>query len=179
MDKKNDRWRRKNIKQKMKETPFDRAEKARKEYLSKSDKSNVVETPLDKAMEEYLSSSLSKTKRELYYIDWDPERKLERAYFSSFSSQNFYSFALSSIPNRDIISFKSKCPVKFKDYLAGEGEFSMRYKNWRNETDIRRVKPISLWFGSTEFHKEEQWFLKAIDLDRSVERDFAIKDAEL
>jgi len=50
------------------------------------------------------------------------------------------------------------------------------YKNWRNETGIRTVIPKEIWFGSTEFHKKEQWFLKAIDIDKSEERDFAVKD---
>ena len=31
-------------------------------------------------------------------------------------------------------------------------------------------------FSSTEWHKEEQWLLKALDLDKNEDRDFAIKD---
>jgi len=50
------------------------------------------------------------------------------------------------------------------------------YKNWKNETGIRVVIPNNLWYGSTEFHKEEQWFLKAFDVEKSADRDFAVKD---
>lgn len=50
------------------------------------------------------------------------------------------------------------------------------YKNWRNETAERKIEPIKIWFGSTEWHKEEQWIMTAIDLDRNVEREFALKD---
>ncbi len=36
--------------------------------------------------------------------------------------------------------------------------------------------PIGLWYGKTEFHPEEQYFLKAMDVDKKEERDFAVKD---
>lgn len=52
------------------------------------------------------------------------------------------------------------------------------YKNWKGKVTIREVDPVMLWFGKTEYHnsKEEQWFLKAIDVDKEAERDFALKD---
>lgn len=50
------------------------------------------------------------------------------------------------------------------------------YKNWKNEMTTRMVIPIEIWYGSTEFHTEEQWFLKSMDVDKSEERDFAIRD---
>lgn len=53
---------------------------------------------------------------------------------------------------------------------------SFSYKNWREEIKVYEVKPIKIWYGSTEFHKDEQFFLKAMDVTRNVERDFAIND---
>jgi predicted DNA-binding transcriptional regulator YafY len=50
------------------------------------------------------------------------------------------------------------------------------YKNWKNETAERHIEPIEIWFGSTEWHKEDQWLLKALDLEKRQERDFALKD---
>lgn len=50
------------------------------------------------------------------------------------------------------------------------------YTNYRDETAERVIEPISIWFGSTEWHKEEQWLLKAIDIEKNAERDFALKD---
>lgn len=50
------------------------------------------------------------------------------------------------------------------------------YTNWRGETAIRTIKPLEIWFGSTQWHKEEQWLLKAIDLGKNAERDFALKE---
>ena len=50
------------------------------------------------------------------------------------------------------------------------------YKNWKGETNIRNVIPYKLWFGSTEFHPENQWLLRAYDIEKCVERNFALKD---
>ena len=51
------------------------------------------------------------------------------------------------------------------------------YTNWRGETAERRVDPaVRLWFGSSEWHPEEQWFLQAFDMDKREERDFALRD---
>ena len=51
-----------------------------------------------------------------------------------------------------------------------------RYKNWQGLIATRRVLPIKIWYGSTKWHPEEDWLLKAIDLDKDAERDFKIKD---
>lgn len=52
------------------------------------------------------------------------------------------------------------------------------YKNWKGETREREVTPIKIWFGKTEFHPEEQWFLKAKDTKKNEDRDFAFKDIQ-
>lgn len=50
------------------------------------------------------------------------------------------------------------------------------YINWEGKRTIRKVKPIKVWYGKTEWHPEEQWFLKAKDIEKNAERDFALKD---
>lgn len=50
------------------------------------------------------------------------------------------------------------------------------YINWEGKQAVRTVKPIEIWYGKTEWHPEEGWFLRAIDLDKKAERNFAIKD---
>lgn len=50
------------------------------------------------------------------------------------------------------------------------------YSNWKGERALRRVLPSLLWFGTTEYHPEQQWLLKAFDLDKQANRDFAMKD---
>jgi predicted DNA-binding transcriptional regulator YafY len=50
------------------------------------------------------------------------------------------------------------------------------YRNHRGETAERRVIPMSVEFCATEWHPEPQWILGALDLDRGVTRQFAMRD---
>lgn len=50
------------------------------------------------------------------------------------------------------------------------------YTNWRGETALRTILPQDIYFGSTQWHSEEQWLLKATDLEKNAERIFAVKD---
>lgn len=50
------------------------------------------------------------------------------------------------------------------------------YTNWRGETAKRTIQPIAVWFGSTEWHPEPQWFLRAADHGKVAARDFALSD---
>lgn len=52
---------------------------------------------------------------------------------------------------------------------------SVTYTNWRGETSHRDIIPQEIWFGHTEYHKEPQWLLKAIDVeDHDKVKDFAM-----
>lgn len=53
---------------------------------------------------------------------------------------------------------------------------TIRYKNWQGDVGIRHIMPIEIWYGQTEFHQTDQWLLKALDLDKNAQRDFAIND---
>lgn len=51
------------------------------------------------------------------------------------------------------------------------------YTNWRGEYAVRKVIPLKVWYGGTEWHPEPQWLLKALDAEKgNAERDFAIQD---
>lgn len=50
------------------------------------------------------------------------------------------------------------------------------YANHRGKYAVRTVEPLKVWFGSTEWHPEPQWFLQAIDIEKNAARDFALKD---
>jgi len=52
----------------------------------------------------------------------------------------------------------------------------IEYTNWKGKTSKRRIIPIGISFESTEWHPEPQWLLKAHDLDKQAERDFAMRD---
>ena len=50
------------------------------------------------------------------------------------------------------------------------------YTNYRGETALRTIVPKRLWFGSTEWHRDEGWLLDAFDVEKGAERSFAMKD---
>ena len=52
------------------------------------------------------------------------------------------------------------------------------YTNYRGERGFRVIIPIRLWYGTSSFHIEDgdQWFIRAFDVEKQAERDFAWKD---
>lgn len=55
-----------------------------------------------------------------------------------------------------------------------EPVLTITYTNWRGETAPRRIKPIKFFFGETSWHPQPQWLLHALDVDRNLERHFAV-----
>ncbi len=55
-------------------------------------------------------------------------------------------------------------------------ESNVGYTNHRGEKSRRRIRPTSLWYGTTEWHPTPQWLLEAHDLDKDEHRTFALKD---
>jgi hypothetical protein len=50
------------------------------------------------------------------------------------------------------------------------------YTNYRGEWSMRRIQPVRLWVGSTDWHPEPGLLLEALDLDKNETRHFAVKD---
>lgn len=50
------------------------------------------------------------------------------------------------------------------------------YTNYKGETAIRSIEPIEIFFGSNQWHKDEQWLLRAYDIEKYAERTFSLKD---
>jgi predicted DNA-binding transcriptional regulator YafY len=50
----------------------------------------------------------------------------------------------------------------------------IEYTNYRGDTSVRRILPLRLWFGSTEWHPSPQWHLDASDLDKDATRSFVL-----
>lgn len=48
------------------------------------------------------------------------------------------------------------------------------YTNYRGETTIRHAVPLEWFWGHTEFYPEDQWLVRAYDLDKQAERTFAV-----
>lgn len=55
-------------------------------------------------------------------------------------------------------------------------EIKILYTNWRGETSVRNIVPKEIIFSNNEWHKEEQWLLIALDIDKNADRTFACKD---
>jgi predicted DNA-binding transcriptional regulator YafY len=55
-------------------------------------------------------------------------------------------------------------------------ETTILYRNYKGETRLRKITPIEVWFGSTEWHPIPQWMLKATDTEKNEIRDFAMAD---
>lgn len=53
---------------------------------------------------------------------------------------------------------------------------SVLYKNYRGEEGVRKIIPVQIYFGSTEFHPTDQWLLKVWDCDKNDYRVYAFKD---
>ena len=62
------------------------------------------------------------------------------------------------------------------DNLLEDVSICVVYKNYRGETASRKIIPLRLYFGKTEYHPEKQWLLHLWDLDRRDYRTYALKD---
>ncbi|WWT49336.1 hypothetical protein [Escherichia phage vB_EcoM-LTH01] len=51
------------------------------------------------------------------------------------------------------------------------------YRNWKGDCGYRTVTgtPV-MWYGESPYHRGEQWFMKAYDVDKQDIRDFAVAD---
>jgi predicted DNA-binding transcriptional regulator YafY len=57
-----------------------------------------------------------------------------------------------------------------------KNKISFDYVNWKGERAERKAFAINLLFDSTKWHKEKQFLLLALDLDKQQPRLFALKD---
>ncbi|MBY0559901.1 hypothetical protein [Hyphomicrobium sp.] len=58
-----------------------------------------------------------------------------------------------------------------------ERAVAIDYTNWRGERAWRTIVPqAAIYWGSTEWHPEKQWLLRALDVAKGEERDFAMKN---
>ena len=53
-----------------------------------------------------------------------------------------------------------------------------RYLSHRHEAGTRTATPVSIYFGSTEWHPRPQWLMVAWDHDKEAVREFALVDCD-
>lgn len=55
-------------------------------------------------------------------------------------------------------------------------QLKIDYTNYKGLRSTRTILPLNLWYGRSEYHHEEGWFIRAIDLGRDALRDFYLPD---
>ena len=50
----------------------------------------------------------------------------------------------------------------------------VKYKNWQGEVGVRTIIPEKVWYGNTDYHKEDQWLMDVWDVDKDAERTYAM-----
>lgn len=59
---------------------------------------------------------------------------------------------------------------------GAEDVVTVKYRNHRGEESYRKVRPLRIRFGATEWHPERQWLLEVYDYGRNDRRTFAMRD---
>ena len=65
------------------------------------------------------------------------------------------------------------CDPKFRPKMD-EQAVAMLYTNYRGVREQRVVLPLSIFFGTSEYHSEPQWLMQAYDFNREALRSFAM-----
>ena len=50
------------------------------------------------------------------------------------------------------------------------------YTNYKGVTATRHIVPVVILFGHNEWHTQDQWLMRALDIEKNAERTFALKD---
>ena len=84
----------------------------------------------------------------------------------------------------DIKEFITNLNVTIMNEITYEREYrpdlyksiKVKYKNWQGKVGVRTIIPEKLWYGSTNYHKEDQWLLDVWDCDKEELRTYAMQD---
>lgn len=63
---------------------------------------------------------------------------------------------------------------EFYTYEYVHKRIAIDYTNWEEKRSTRIILPLSIYWGSTEWHKEFQWLLYAFDYSKDDLRHFAL-----
>ena len=70
-----------------------------------------------------------------------------------------------------LLNHKDSCP-----HYNPSKSIKVKYKNWKSEISIRTIIPVSIYYGYTDFHKENQWLMDVFDVDKDALRTYAMMD---
>jgi predicted DNA-binding transcriptional regulator YafY len=60
--------------------------------------------------------------------------------------------------------------------MVDRKEVNIDYTDYKGVRSLRRILPVRLDYGKNQWHKENQYMIVALDLDRDEIRTFSIKD---
>lgn len=70
-------------------------------------------------------------------------------------------------------------PIPAIDAIAdGKAKVKVRYTNYKGDTKVREIVPLSVSFKSTMHHPEPQWILECWDCDKDAYRSYTLKDCD-
>lgn len=63
-----------------------------------------------------------------------------------------------------------------EENLASKLCITVHYTNYRGESGIRRIIPLAIRWGTSEWHKNEQWLMEVFDVVKVQNRTFALAE---
>jgi predicted DNA-binding transcriptional regulator YafY len=59
-------------------------------------------------------------------------------------------------------------------FFADAHVITFDYTNHKGQSARRRIRPLRVWYGTSDYHLGEHWYLRAHDLDKQADRDFQL-----
>jgi len=70
-----------------------------------------------------------------------------------------------------LLNHKDSCP-----HYIPTTSIKVKYKNWKGEIGIRTIIPQTIYYGSTNYHTQNQWLMDVFDVDKDALRTYAMMD---
>lgn len=70
----------------------------------------------------------------------------------------------------------NRCPITETGKPDVGPPVTVEYRNYRGEVATRRVSPVGIWYGNTDWHPELGWLLHCYDWGKEDWRDYSLTD---
>jgi len=101
---------------------------------------------------------------EIVYTDWQYGLDIDNNHFSWTSEM------------LELIEPKAETKPERMQTLPVGIPIKVKYKNYQGITSIRTIIPQKIYYGSTDYHKENQWLMDVFDVDKDAPRTYAMMD---
>ena len=65
---------------------------------------------------------------------------------------------------------------RYQNIVVINNPLKVKYKNWKGEIGTRSIIPARVYYGHTDYHKEDQWLMDVWDVDKGAPRTYAMMD---